>query len=73
MYTLFETPIFSTLWPRYWTEEEYGDFCAWLARNPYAGDVIKQTGGCRKVLTVKSVRCSDLFQKVSMLPVISRE
>jgi hypothetical protein len=49
MHTLLETPIFSSLWPKYWTEEEYGDFCAWLARNPYAGDVIKQTGGCRKV------------------------
>lgn len=49
MYTLFETPIFSTLWPKYWTEEEYGAFCGWLARNPYAGDVIKETRGCRKV------------------------
>ncbi len=49
MHTLFETPTFSTLWPRYWTEDEYGEFCAWLARNPYAGDVIKQTSGCRKV------------------------
>ncbi len=49
MYTLFETPTFSELWPRYWSEDEHGDFCAWLARNPYAGDVIKGTDGCRKV------------------------
>jgi hypothetical protein len=49
MHTLFETPTFGALWPKYWTEEEYGDFCAWLARNPFAGDVIKETGGCRKV------------------------
>jgi hypothetical protein len=33
----------------YWTAEEFGDFCFWLARNPQAGDVIKETGGARKV------------------------
>jgi hypothetical protein len=47
--TIAETPTFSSLWPKYWTPEEFGDFCAWLALNPEAGDVIKQTGGCRKV------------------------
>lgn len=49
MLTLAETPTFSSLWPRYWTPEEFGDFCAWLSLNPDAGDVVKQTGGCRKV------------------------
>jgi hypothetical protein len=49
MLTLAETPTFSSLWPRYWTPEEFGDFCAWLSLNPDAGDVIKQAGGCRKV------------------------
>jgi hypothetical protein len=47
--TVAETPTFSSLWPKYWTPEEFGDFCAWLSLNPDAGDVIKQTGGCRKV------------------------
>jgi hypothetical protein len=47
--TIAETPTFSSLWPKYWAPEEFGDFCAWLALNPEAGDVIKQTGGCRKV------------------------
>ena len=35
-------------WPKYWTPEEFGDFCAWLAFNPEAGDVIPRSG-CRKV------------------------
>jgi len=49
MLTIAETPTYSSQWPRYWTPEEFGDFCAWLALNPEAGDVIKETGGCRKV------------------------
>lgn len=49
MHTLFETPTFGKLWPQYWTDEEYGDFCAYLAKSPFAGAVIKGTGGCRKV------------------------
>jgi len=35
--------------PKYWTPEEFGDFCAWLALDPEAGDVIPRSGGCRKV------------------------
>jgi hypothetical protein len=44
-----ETEVFSALWPDYWTTEEFGDFCAWLAVNPDAGEVIRGSGGCRKV------------------------
>lgn len=33
----------------YFTEEEYGDFQRWLAAQPEAGDVIRATGGIRKV------------------------
>jgi hypothetical protein len=33
----------------HWTPEELGDFCAWLALNPDAGDVIPRSDGCRKV------------------------
>jgi RelE toxin of RelE / RelB toxin-antitoxin system len=47
--TIAETEIFSALWPDYWTAEEFGEFCTWLALNPDAGDVIKGSGGCRKV------------------------
>ena len=49
MLTIAETPTFSGLWPKYWTEDERGTFCAWLAVNPTAGDVIPGAGGCRKV------------------------
>ncbi|MEO6967988.1 MAG: transcriptional regulator [Rhodanobacteraceae bacterium] len=49
MLTVIETPLFSKLWPDYWTEDERTDFAAWLSANPEAGDVIPGAGGCRKV------------------------
>lgn len=49
MLTIVETPTFSRLWPRYWAEEERGEFAAWLADRPEAGDVVKKSGGVRKV------------------------
>lgn len=47
--TVVETPTFSRLWPDYWDEAECGEFVSWLAQNPTAGDVIRNSGGCRKV------------------------
>jgi hypothetical protein len=47
--TVIETPLFSRLWPDYWTEEERIEFATYLAVNPEAGDVIPHSGGCRKV------------------------
>jgi hypothetical protein len=49
MLTIAETTEFSALWPDYWTAEEFGEFCAWLALNPEAGNVVPHSGGCRKV------------------------
>jgi mRNA-degrading endonuclease RelE of RelBE toxin-antitoxin system len=49
MITLIESPIFTKLWPDYWSEDECGEFAAWLAENPYAGDVVPGSGGVRKV------------------------
>jgi len=49
MITLVESPLFSKLWQDYWTEDERGDFSAWLAKNPQTGDVIPNSGGIRKV------------------------
>ena len=37
MLTIVETPTFSALWPDYWSEEELGEFCFWLALRPDAG------------------------------------
>jgi len=49
MYTIVETPTFAEDARKIWTEQERGAFCAWLAANPEAGDVIPGSGGCRKV------------------------
>jgi hypothetical protein len=49
MLTIVETEAFTALWPDYWSEDEFGEFCAWLARNPDAGDVVPESDGCRKV------------------------
>jgi hypothetical protein len=49
MLTIVESPLFSKLWPDYWTEEERGEFCAFIAGRPDAGDLVPGSGGCRKV------------------------
>jgi hypothetical protein len=49
MYTIVETPLFQSRWPLYWTEEERGEFAAFIAANSNAGDVVPATGGVRKV------------------------
>lgn len=49
MYTIIETPTFQEDARKIWSEQERGAFCAWLAANPEAGDVIPGSGGCRKV------------------------
>jgi hypothetical protein len=49
VFTIAETEVFSSIWPNYWTAEELGEFCVWLALNPEGGDVIPRSGGCRKV------------------------
>lgn len=49
MLTVVETPLFQRLWPHYWTEDERGEFCAFIATHPDAGDVVPGSGGIRKV------------------------
>jgi len=49
MYTIVETPTFRADAAAIWNESERGEFCAWLACNPQAGNVIPGSGGCRKV------------------------
>ncbi len=49
MFTVIETDLFKSLWPDYWTEDERGEFAAWLAHAPETGDVIPGSGGVRKV------------------------
>ena len=47
--TLVESPIFQKLWPLYWDEDERAEFAAYVAANPEAGDVIRGSGGVRKI------------------------
>lgn len=49
MLTIIESPLFTRLWPDYWTTDEHAEFAAFLAANPEAGDVVPGSGGCRKV------------------------
>ena len=49
MYTFAETPTFIAESDKLWSENERLEFFTWLAANPEAGDVIPESGGCRKV------------------------
>lgn len=44
-----ETPIFTRLLQELLSDEEYAAFQRFLVADPQAGDVIKDTGGLRKV------------------------
>ena len=49
MLTVVESPIFQKLWPIYWDEEERAEFAAHLASRPEVGDLIRGSGGVRKI------------------------
>jgi RelE toxin of RelE / RelB toxin-antitoxin system len=49
MFTVVETPLFQNQWPLYWSEDERGEFAAFIATFPDAGDVVPESGGIRKV------------------------
>ena len=49
MLTVVESPIFQKLWPLYWDEEERAEFAVHLASNPEEGDLIRGSGGVRKI------------------------
>jgi len=54
MHTIIETPAFEKLWPLYWTEKEHDAFTAFIAESPSAGDVVRGSGGVRKVRWARS-------------------
>lgn len=54
MLTVIESPLFQKLWPLYWSEEERGEFAAYISAHPNAGDVIRESGGLRKVRWARS-------------------
>lgn len=49
MLTIIESPLFTKLWPDYWSEEERAEFAGYIAATPEAGDLIPGSGGCRKI------------------------
>ena len=49
MFTVVETELFQKQWPLYWTEDERGEFAAFISAAPTAGVVIQGSGGIRKV------------------------
>lgn len=49
MLTVIEMPIFERKWPAYWSAKEHDEFTTWIAQNPTAGDVVRGSGGVRKV------------------------
>jgi hypothetical protein len=49
MHTVIETSLFQKQWPKYWTEDERGEFVSMLSIDPDAGLVVKDSGGVRKI------------------------
>jgi hypothetical protein len=49
VYTFAETATFADEADKIWSEDERLEFFTWLATDPQAGDVIPDSGGCRKV------------------------
>lgn len=49
MKTVIETPTFSKLADKIWTEDERLDFISFISDNPNAGDVIPNAEGARKI------------------------
>jgi mRNA-degrading endonuclease RelE of RelBE toxin-antitoxin system len=47
--TVAETPIFQRYAAEVWSEAERSQFISFIAANPEAGDLIRGSGGCRKV------------------------
>ena len=54
MFTVIESPLFQKLWPLYWSEDERGEFAAYISSEPTAGAVIRASGGLRKVRWARS-------------------
>ena len=49
MRTVAETPIFQRYAAEVWSEAERNQFISFIAANPEAGDLVRGSGGCRKV------------------------
>jgi len=52
MFTVVETFVFEKQWPIYWSEDECGEFAAYIAESPNAGDVVPKSGGFERSVGV---------------------
>ena len=48
MFTVVETLLFQRQWPHYRDEDERAEFSAFIANDPLAGVVVRDSGGIRK-------------------------
>ncbi len=48
-YEFIESPLFSSLLPDYLTDEEYRSLQEHLCEHPDAGDLVRSSGGVRKI------------------------
>lgn len=49
MRTVAETPVFISYASEVWSDDERQAFISFIAANPEAGDIVRGSGGCRKV------------------------
>ncbi|HMN76978.1 MAG TPA: transcriptional regulator [Burkholderiaceae bacterium] len=49
MRTVAETPVFVRYAAEVWSDAERQEFINFIAANPEAGDIVRGSGGCRKV------------------------
>jgi len=49
VFEFIETPLFSKVMERYLSDDDYGELQDYLNENPDAGDVIRASGGVRKL------------------------
>lgn len=49
MRTVAETPVFVRYAAEVWSDTQRQEFVNFIAVNPEAGDLIRGSGGCRKV------------------------
>lgn len=48
-YEFIESPVFSALLPDYLTDDDYAELQEFLCEHPDAGDLVRGSGGVRKV------------------------
>ncbi len=56
--TVIESPLFTKYWPDYWSNDEHGEFMAYIAGHPQAGDVVPGSGGCGRCDGARAARAS---------------